>query len=325
MVTVLWIVGVMVAFNFIDGLDGLASGIALIAALTMFSLAFAEHNLLWMTWTGALAGSLLGFLIFNFNPASVFMGDAGSNFLGYVIAVIALGVSRKESTAVALFIPMLAVGIPILDAALTMIRRALLRTGMFRSERGHLHHRLLDRGLSHRTTVLALWGISAVLAVSALTWVANIPALKVAAALLIAGVVFGLALFTGYIRPYDLRRMYRRGLDNLERQLALQQTCVGLAAELPETTLDQRLRVALTGLTRSGHISGVRLTRSPHPARDVGDYSADAQGKRLSLDGDDFQLTFLWKDRTTEPTDEEIAALRTLVDQVASTADPGGV
>ena len=321
--TVLWVVGVMVAFNFIDGLDGLATGIALIASLTMFTLAYAEHNLLWMTWTGALAGSLLGFLVFNFNPASVFMGDAGSNFLGYVIAVIGLGVSRKESTAVALFVPMIAVGIPILDAALTMVRRALLRTGMFRSERGHLHHRLLDRGLSHRTTVLVLWGISAILAVGALTWVADVPVLKIAAALVIAGVVFSLALYTGYIRPYDLRRMYRRGLFNVERVLALRDACAAAGEGLPEGPLEDRLQLAMTRLVDAGQLTAARLSRSPHPDRDAGTYSEDAKGKRITLSGGSFQITMLWQDRTTVLVREEIQALQSLLDRIASAAPDG--
>ena len=147
-VTVLWIVGVIVAFNFVDGLDGLATGIALISTVTLFAYALIDQNVLLMTWTGAMAGALLGFLVFNFNPASIFMGDAGSNFLGYLLAVVALQTSRKETTAVSL------AGAHACARAASSGRCAdhrsqgLLRQGLFTSERGHLHHRLLQLGLA---------------------------------------------------------------------------------------------------------------------------------------------------------------------------------
>ncbi len=219
--TMVWIVGVMVAFNFIDGLDGLAAGIALIGTLTMFVVAARGGDVTWLTWTGAMAGALIGFLIFNFNPATIFMGDCGSNFLGFMIAVVAMATGRKGKAATTLVVPFLAIGLPILDAALTMVRRAFLREGMFLSERGHLHHRLLDLGLSHKKVVLVLYGVTVVLSLGAVTLVLDVPLLQIAAAVSIAAVVFSLMFATGYVHPDDLRLLYRRGLANRARRTAV--------------------------------------------------------------------------------------------------------
>ncbi|MEC7382165.1 MAG: MraY family glycosyltransferase, partial [Cyanobacteriota bacterium] len=251
-VTILWIVGVIVAFNFIDGLDGLAAGIALIASITMFIMALITNNVLWMTWTGAIAGSLLGFLVFNFNPASIFMGDSGSNFLGYMMAVIAIGTTQKESTGIALLIPMLVLGLPILDAALTMLRRALLREGMFLSERGHLHHRLLDMGISHRDVVLTLWGVTLLLCLGGLTFLTDVDRLQILLGVTISGTVFGLMFFTGYVRPHDLRTMWNRGLANLARDKALAKLSTDLAQTVSSTSTPDDLGSVLEKLTSDG-------------------------------------------------------------------------
>ncbi|NNF67982.1 MAG: undecaprenyl/decaprenyl-phosphate alpha-N-acetylglucosaminyl 1-phosphate transferase, partial [Gammaproteobacteria bacterium] len=124
-VTILWIVGLINALNLIDGLDGLAGGVAVFAAATIFAVAFAHGNLLMMLFMATLAGAVLGFLYFNFNPATIFMGDTGSLFLGYVIAVTSLQTSTKGAATVALLTPVLALGLPILDTAIAFIRRML--------------------------------------------------------------------------------------------------------------------------------------------------------------------------------------------------------
>ncbi|MDH3588316.1 MAG: undecaprenyl/decaprenyl-phosphate alpha-N-acetylglucosaminyl 1-phosphate transferase [Gammaproteobacteria bacterium] len=167
--TIIWIVGLINALNLIDGLDGLAGGIAVFAAATIFAVAFANGNLLMMLFMAALAGAVLGFLVFNFNPATIFMGDTGSLFLGYVIAITSLQTSTKGAATVALLTPVLALGLPILDTLLAFTRRLTRGQHPFQGDREHIHHKLLDMGLSHRSAVLFLYSISAVFALFALT------------------------------------------------------------------------------------------------------------------------------------------------------------
>jgi UDP-GlcNAc:undecaprenyl-phosphate GlcNAc-1-phosphate transferase len=166
--TMLWIAGVVNAMNLIDGLDGLAGGVAFIAIASTFVVSLVHGEPLMMLFTAALAGSVLGFLFYNFNPASIFMGDTGSMFLGFVLATTSLQTQQKSSTAVALVVPILALGVPIADTLLAMFRRAARGAPMFSADRGHIHHRLLAAGLSHRSAVLVLYGASFVLGGSAL-------------------------------------------------------------------------------------------------------------------------------------------------------------
>ncbi len=163
LVTVLWIVGVINALNLIDGLDGLAAGIALATALTNFVIAWRGDQPLMGLWMAALAGSIVAFLRFNFHPATIFMGDGGSLFLGYVLAVASIRTSQKSSAAVSLLIPIVALALPIADTLLAMARRGLRGRPMFSGDKEHIHHRLLAVGLSHRQVVLVLYGVAAFL------------------------------------------------------------------------------------------------------------------------------------------------------------------
>jgi exopolysaccharide biosynthesis WecB/TagA/CpsF family protein len=160
--TVLWIVGMSNALNLVDGLDGLAAGIALAASIAVFSIATGGGDALVMLVALALVASLLGFLVYNVNPASVFMGDTGSLFLGTMLA--ALSIRRVHGTSVPLGALVIVFGIPIVDTFGAMARRALRGTPLFSADREHLHHRLLGAGLSQRTAVLVLWLASALLA-----------------------------------------------------------------------------------------------------------------------------------------------------------------
>ena len=159
LVTIAWIVGLTNAFNLIDGLDGLATGVALIAAATLFAIALSEGRTdaacLWATLGGALAG----FLRYNFNPASIFLGDAGSLFLGYVFAVLSLQSLQKGATAVVVLAPLLALGLPIMEVGLTVLRRVLVSglASVLRADREHIHDRLIARGMTHRNAVLTLY------------------------------------------------------------------------------------------------------------------------------------------------------------------------
>jgi len=160
-VTMLWIIGVTVAMNFIDGLDGLAAGISAIVCGTIATFAFYNGQIAMAVLMLALMGSLVGFLFFNFNPAKVFLGDCGSMFLGFLIGAGSVVCQAKVSTLVGMALPACVLGVPILDAAFTMIRRGVLdRRSLFAAERGHIHHRLLDMGLRQRHVVLFIYAIT---------------------------------------------------------------------------------------------------------------------------------------------------------------------
>jgi UDP-N-acetylmuramyl pentapeptide phosphotransferase/UDP-N-acetylglucosamine-1-phosphate transferase len=160
-VTVLWIVGVSVGMNFIDGLDGLAAGVAAIVCGTIAVFALFTGQIVMAVLMLALLGGLTGFLFFNFNPAKIFMGDGGSMFLGFMLGAGSVVCQAKTATLVGIAVPTLALGVPLLDAAFTMIRRRVLdRRSIFAAERGHLHHRLLDKGLRHRSVVFVVYGVT---------------------------------------------------------------------------------------------------------------------------------------------------------------------
>jgi UDP-GlcNAc:undecaprenyl-phosphate/decaprenyl-phosphate GlcNAc-1-phosphate transferase len=171
--TMLWIVAVINALNLIDGLDGLAAGIALFTAVVLFGVAFVDHKVLLCLLAAALAGSLAGFLFFNFNPARIFLGDSGSMFLGFILAMISIWTQRKGATAVALVIPVIALGVPLLDTTLSFVRRVAKGQNPFKADREHVHHRLLASGLSHRSTVITLYTVSGVFALGALAMIEN--------------------------------------------------------------------------------------------------------------------------------------------------------
>lgn len=162
--TVLWFVGVINAVNLIDGLDGLAGGVGLIAVLTLMVLALLGDNPLAAFMCVCLAGGLLGFLIFNFNPARIFMGDTGSLFLGFTLAAFAITTSSKSATALAISVPLLVLALPLVDTAMAIVRRLKARRNVFTADQEHIHHRLLKAGFSHRGAVLVLYGITAPLA-----------------------------------------------------------------------------------------------------------------------------------------------------------------
>jgi UDP-GlcNAc:undecaprenyl-phosphate GlcNAc-1-phosphate transferase len=167
--TVVWILAFTNAINLIDGLDGLAGGVVFFACLTNAVVALLSDNMLAATLNGALGGAVLGFLFYNFNPATIFMGDTGSMFLGYTLGAAALlSGHQKESTLVSLLVPLIALGLPLADTLLAMARRFFAHRSIFSADRQHLHHRLLDLGLTHRRVVLVLYGCSVLLCAAAI-------------------------------------------------------------------------------------------------------------------------------------------------------------
>ncbi|MGB5037517.1 MAG: MraY family glycosyltransferase [Blastocatellia bacterium] len=226
--TMLWIVGVVNAMNLIDGLDGLAGVVALFAVLTTFIVAVNQPNPLMMLFTAALAGAILGFLFYNFNPATIFMGDTGSMFLGFILAAASIKTGQKSSTAVAILTPIIALGLPILDTLLAMARRAVRGRPLFSADKEHIHHRLMSLGMTHREAAFALYAVCLLLNVVALVLVFSnsIAAAALLAVLTIVG--FFAMRRLGYIqfssthflsdqrrRNRELRTIVRDGSDRL--------------------------------------------------------------------------------------------------------------
>lgn len=234
--TMLWIVGVINAMNLIDGLDGLAAGVGLLGLTTTFVLATVRSDAIMMLFTASLGGATVGFLVYNFNPASIFMGDSGSMFLGYVLAVGSIQTSQKSSTAVAILIPVVALGLPITDTLLAVFRRAANHQPIFSADRAHIHHKLLDLGLSQKQAVLILYGASVLLGITALL-------LTVASGFQTALILLsmGTAGFYG-IRRLGYGRVRRSAADQALRRLTR------LATAGDERKLWQELKVVAAGL-----------------------------------------------------------------------------
>ena len=166
--TILWVVGLTNTVNLIDGLDGLAAGVSTIASITILLVALQQNFWTVAILTAALAGAALGFLQHNFNPAKIFMGDTGSMFLGYMLAAVSILGTVKSAATIALVVPIMALGLPIMDTAFAILRRYRNGRPIFKPDKGHLHHRLLDLGLTQKQAVLLMYVISGCLGISAI-------------------------------------------------------------------------------------------------------------------------------------------------------------
>lgn len=162
--TMLWVFALINMLNFIDGVDGLASGITVISSLTLFVASIVSHHEVTSLAALAIAGACLAFLTYNFHPARIFMGDAGATFLGYMLSVIAMDGTLKGATFLSLLVPLLALGVPILDTAIVFARRLLQGKGLHHADNLHTHHSLMKWGLSQVQTVSFLYLIAAVFA-----------------------------------------------------------------------------------------------------------------------------------------------------------------
>ncbi|MFH0887231.1 MAG: MraY family glycosyltransferase [bacterium] len=203
--TILWIVGITNAINLIDGLDGLATGVTLIAAVTLFLVALRTHQIDAAVQMAALAGCALAFLRYNFNPASIFLGDAGSLFLGFVLASASVAGVLKSTIFVALVIPILILGIPIYDTASVIFRRVRSKQPVFTADKRHLHHRLLRAGFTQREAVLVIYGACMMLSVAALgfIWLNSS----------IAFIVLFAVLIVAWISLWQLKRWIRSNME----------------------------------------------------------------------------------------------------------------
>src|ERR1035438_8891538 len=190
LLTIGWLIFCTNALNLIDGVDGLATGLGLFAAATMFLAALLQSNVPLALATVPLVGALLGFLRYNFNPATIFLGDSGSLFLGFLLGCYGVLWSQKSATILGMTAPLLVLFIPLLDTALVIVRRFLRRQPIFTGDRGHIHHKLLERGFTPRRVALSLYAACVVGAVCSI-------AIMQARFSVIVIVFFGLLLFIG--------------------------------------------------------------------------------------------------------------------------------
>lgn len=216
LLTVFWIVGMINAFNLIDGVDGLASGIAFVGVCALVVLGVLQENIFAACVGAALAGCLLGFLFYNFPPARIFLGDTGSMFIGYVLAAMSLMGSQKSETAVILLTPILALSFPIFETLVSIVRRYLRGVPIFAGDNHHTHHRLLGKGYSQPRVVLTLYGVAICLATAAVLSV-QIPLESTWSGVpyaLYAGALVYIAWLAGYLRPTTFRTMFERRQKN---------------------------------------------------------------------------------------------------------------
>lgn len=234
--TILWVIAITNAFNLLDGLDGLAAGSALFSTIVVFAVAVFSQRALVSLLSIALAGAILGFLRFNFNPATIFLGDCGSLFIGFMLSALALQGAQKSPTVIAVAIPVVSFGLPILDTALSVLRRWISGKPLFVADREHIHHKLLDRGLSHRQVVIVLYAVSALFALVSLLllWPGG-PALGVILAVLGTGIWFGVQQL-GYLEFGEIRRVAQRTME--QRSIFVNNLSIRRATEELKGTRD---------------------------------------------------------------------------------------
>jgi UDP-GlcNAc:undecaprenyl-phosphate GlcNAc-1-phosphate transferase len=212
-ITVLWVIGITNAFNLIDGLDGLAAGSALFSTFVVFVAAISNGSLLVSLLAIALAGAILGFLRFNFNPATIFLGDSGSLFIGFMLSALALEGAQKAPTVIAVAIPVVSFGLPILETTLSVLRRLISGQSVFKADREHIHHKLLQNGMSPRQVVIALYAVSALFALLSLflLWPGR-DTLGLVLVVIGACVWFGVQ-HLGYLEFWEIRRVAQRTIE----------------------------------------------------------------------------------------------------------------
>jgi len=231
LLTILWVLLISNAFNLIDGLDGLAAGSAMFSILTVFVVSLVTHNSIQGLLAAILAGAILGFLRYNFNPATIYLGDCGSLFIGTLLAGITLtGVTQqKSSTLIAVAIPLVAFGLPVVETGVSVIRRFLCGQPIFTADRGHIHHKLLDRGWSHRQVVVILYGVSALFGLLSLALLTpGQGPLAIVLLVLGTGVVLGVQKL-GYHEFVEIGRVARRAVE--QKQIIINNLAVRRGTE----------------------------------------------------------------------------------------------
>jgi len=268
-ITVFWLVGIVNAVNLIDGLDGLAAGVVFFAGVTNFVVAYLQGTTFVAVVMATMAGSVLGFLFFNFNPARIFMGDSGIYFLGFVLAVCSIaGPLQKASAAVSIAVPIVALGVPIIDTLLAMIRRFLERRPIFSPDRGHIHHRLLDMGITHRRAVLIIYGVTVALCIGSIgiafgrNW-------EVGAAVLgVSAVLFGLIRFIGYFEYLAVAARQKKRINSRHVEW-LRKVIMRLPVRFDGARTEAEVLATMGWLATESRFESIELVKGASPSRTV--------------------------------------------------------
>jgi UDP-GlcNAc:undecaprenyl-phosphate GlcNAc-1-phosphate transferase len=252
--TIIWIVGISNAFNLIDGMDGLATGAALFACLVMLGISFITGNSLISVVTLVLSGALIGFLRYNFNPASIFLGDSGSLFIGFLLAGLSVLGTQKASTAVAVVIPLMVFALPVIDTGFTIVRRLISGHPLFQGDREHIHHMLLAKGWSQRRAAFVLYGVCALFGLMALLFTSDVSGRRTALLLVVIGatVVFALGRLR-YHEVDEIKASVKRNLAFTTRRqraihnVRIRRSCRSLAKAVNLTDLFKAIEEMLEG------------------------------------------------------------------------------
>ena len=284
LITVLWVIGITNAFNLIDGLDGLAAGSALFSTLVVFVVAIFSGSSLVSLLTIALAGAILGFLRFNFNPATIFLGDCGSLFVGFMLSALALAGAQKAPTAVAVAIPVVSFGLPILETTLSVLRRFIGGRPVFTADREHIHHKLLQSGMSPRKVVIVLYAVSGLFALLSLflLWPAG-NTLGLVLAVLGTGIWFGVQRL-GYLEFGELRRVAQRTMkqrDIFVNNLSIRRAIEELKGATDYAGLCRILQSAFSTNDFDGFELSVKAHLEEHPTVGDGLHLAPKEGLHL--------------------------------------------
>ncbi len=260
--TVLWLVGICNAFNLIDGLDGLSAGVALFALLTVSIAALVYGHPIVVLLAMALAGATLGFLRYNLVPAHIFMGDSGSLFLGFMLAALSIQGSQKSATAVAVAIPIVSFGLPIVDTFWAIVRRLLGQRPIFTGDHEHIHHMMLKRGLTTRQVVILLYGICALFALFSLLFLNPQGKIMGLALFAIGMCIFAGIQYLGYHEAYELTYALGKVIRHrrtFARNVQLRRT----VSDLTEVNSWPGVIGALTGFLEANDFDHVSLRLSP--------------------------------------------------------------
>jgi UDP-GlcNAc:undecaprenyl-phosphate/decaprenyl-phosphate GlcNAc-1-phosphate transferase len=297
--TILWVLAITNAFNLIDGLDGLAAGSALFSTLVAFVVALLNGPSLVTVMTIALAGAILGFLRYNFNPATIFLGDSGSLFIGFLLSALALQGAQKAPTIVAVAIPVVSFGLPILETALSVLRRLISGRPVFTADREHIHHKLMQHGLTHRQVVILLYGVSAIFAMLSLflLWPTG-SSLGLVLAVLGIGIWIGVQ-HLGYLEFGELARVAQRTFD--QRQIVINNLAIRRATQELKVARDyEQVRRILLAAFGSNDFDGFDMKGRLLPGETVPLGAAEVAQARRS------EFSFHWnRDGRLKSSDNE--------------------
>lgn len=226
-ITIIWIVAITNAVNLIDGLDGLAVGVSAIACMTMLAVSLLIGEIEIAVILAVLAGACIGFMPFNLNPASIFMGDTGSTFLGFILATLSIQGMFKVYAIISFAVPFLILGLPIFDTTFAILRRVLSGRSPFSPDRGHVHHRLIDMGFNQKQTVAILYAISAVLGLLAVVLTTS----GELRAIIMAAVVLATLIVGGFIYLSMERHKMHLHEQQLQQKIQEQQGREGISED----------------------------------------------------------------------------------------------